>query len=84
MLFVLLASFSKGPEPQNCMLKLLDVIAGSTAPAASDCLLSLTCLMNHLLSGKLLLSCIAPWLCGVSLTALLKKVEGSVQLLWVE
>ena len=51
------------------------MIAGSTAPAARDCLLSLTCLMNHLLSGKAP-SCLSPWLCGAPLTALLKKGGG--------
>jgi len=38
-----------------CAQHLLDAIAGSTAPAASDCLLSLTRLMNHLLQKTLLL-----------------------------
>jgi len=40
-----------------------------------DCLASLTRLVNFLLSGKAPL-CLAPWLCGAPLTALLKKVGG--------
>ena len=73
-----LRAFPKGTSPGASKLRaqhLLDVIAGSTAPAARDCLLSLTCLMNHLLSGKAP-SCISPWLCGAPLTALLKKGGG--------
>ena len=53
-------------------ISVLDAINGSTAPAARECLLSLTRFMNHLLSGKAP-SCLAPWLCGAPLTALLKK-----------
>ena len=44
-------------------------------PVQTDFLLSLTYLMNHLLSGKGP-SCLAPWLCGAPLTALLKKGGG--------
>ena len=50
-------------------------VPGSTAPAAGECLRSLTCFMNHLLSGKGP-ACLAPWLCGAPLTALLKKGGG--------
>ena len=57
------------------LFQLLDAIAGTTAPAARECLLSLTRFMNHLLSGKAP-SCLAPWLCGAPLTALLKKGGG--------
>jgi len=53
-------------------LILLDAVAGSTAPAAKDCLFSITRLMNNLLSGKAP-PCLAPWLCGAPLIALLKK-----------
>ena len=73
-----LQAFPKGASPGASKLRaqhLLDVIAGSTAPAAHDCLLSLTCLMNHLLSGKAP-SCLSPWLCGAPLTALPKKGGG--------
>ena len=73
-----LLAFPKGTSPGASKLRaqhLLDAIAGSTAPAARECLLSLTCFMNHLLSGKAP-SCLAPWLCGAPLTALLKKGGG--------
>ena len=78
MVLSCLRAFPKGTKPGASKLRaqhLLDVIAGSTAPAARDCLLSLTCLMNHLLSGKAP-SCLSPWLCGAPLTALLKKGGG--------
>ena len=74
-----LLAFPKGTSPGASKLRaqhLLDAIAGSTAPAARECLLSLTRFMNHLLSGKAP-SCLAPWLrCGAPLTALLKKGGG--------
>ena len=73
-----LRTFSKGTSPgasKLCAQHLLEAISGSTALAARDCLLSLTCLMNHLLSGKAHF-CLSPWLCGASLTALLKKGGG--------
>jgi len=75
MVLSCLRAFPKGTSPGASKLRaqhLLDAIAGSTAPAARDCLLSLTCLMNHLLSGNAP-PCLAPWLCGAPLTALLKK-----------
>ena len=78
MVLSCLRAFPKGTSPgasKLCAQHLLDVIAGSTAPAARDCLLSLTCLMNHLLFGKAP-SCLSPWLCGAPLTALLKKGGG--------
>jgi len=68
-------AFPKGTSPGASKLRaqhLLDAITGSTVPAARECLLSLTRFMNHLLSGKAP-SCLAPWLCDASLTALLKK-----------
>jgi len=40
-----------------------------------DYLLYLTRLMNHLLSGKAL-PCLAPWVCGAPLTALVKRSGG--------
>jgi len=78
MVLSCLRGFPKGTSPGASKLRaqhLLDAVAGSTAPAARECLLSLTCLMNHLLSGKGP-SCLAPWLCGAPLTALLKKSGG--------
>ena len=59
-----LLAFPKGTSPGASKLRaqhLLDAIAGSTTPAARECLLSLTRFMNHLLSGKAP-SCLAPWL----------------------
>ena len=70
--------FQKAYSPGASKLQvqhLLDAVTGSTAPAAREWLLSLTCLMNHLLSGKAP-PCLAPWLCGAPLTALLKKGGG--------
>ena len=58
MVLSCLRAFPKGTSPGTSKLRaqhLLDVIVGSTAPAARDCLLSLTCLMNHLFLEKLLL-----------------------------
>ena len=78
MVLKCLQAFPKGTSPGASKLRaqhLLDAITGTTAPAARDCLASLTCLMNHLLSGKAP-SCLAPWLCGAPLTALLKKGGG--------
>ena len=50
-------------------------MSGFTAPVAQDCLHQLTRLINFLLSGKA--SClVAPWLCGVPITALHKKNGG--------
>jgi len=72
------AGFPKGTSPGTsklCAQHLLDAISGTTAPAAWDCLASLTCLMNYLLSGKAP-SCLVPWLCGAPLMALLKKEGG--------
>ena len=77
MVLSCLQAFPKGTSPgasKLCAQHLLDAIAGSIVPSACDCLLSLTRLMNHLLSGKDP-SCLAPWLCGTPLTALLKR-EG--------
>ena len=65
----------KGTSPgalKLCAQHLLDAITGTTTLASCDCLLSLTCLMNHLLSGNAS-PCLAPWICGTSLTALLKR-----------
>ena len=78
MVLICLRAFPKGTSPGASKLRaqhLLHAIAGSTAPAAKECLLSLTRFMNHLLSGKAP-SCLAPWLCGAPLTALLKKGGG--------
>jgi len=78
MVLSCLRAFPKGTSPgasKLCAQHMLDAIAGSTAPVARDCLLSLTCLMNHLLSGKAPV-CLSPWLCGVPLTALMKKGGG--------
>jgi len=78
MVLKCLKAFPKGTSPGASRLRaqhLLDAITGTTAPAARDCLASLTCLMNYLLSGKAP-SCLAPWLCGAPLTALLKKGGG--------
>ena len=50
-----LQAFPKGTSPGASKLHaqhLLDAIAGTAAPDAHDCLTSLTCLMNYLLSGK--------------------------------
>ena len=73
-----LRTFPRGTSPGSTKLRaqhLLDAIAGTTAPAACDCLLSLTCSMNHLLYGNAP-PCLAPWVCGAPLTALLKKGGG--------
>ena len=85
MVLSCLRAFPKGTSPGASKLRaqhLLDAIAGSTAPASRDCLLSLTSLMNYLISGKAP-SCLAPWVCGAPLTALVKKGEVCVQLLLV-
>jgi len=76
--FVLLVGIPKGTSPgasKRHAQHLLDALSGSTAPAAGECLCSLTCFTNHLLSGKGP-SCLAPWLCSAPLTALLKKGGG--------
>jgi len=78
MVLSCLQAFPKYASPRAsklCAQHLLDAIAGSTAPATRDCLLSLTCLMNHLLSGKAPV-CLSPWLCGAPLTVLMKKGGG--------
>jgi len=78
MVLSCLHAFPKGTSPGASKLRaqhLLDAVAGSTAPAARECLASLTRFMNHLLSGRAP-SCLAPWLCGAPLTALLKKGGG--------
>jgi len=78
MVLTCLRAFPKGTSPGASKLRaqhLLDAITGTTAPASRDCLLSLTCLMNHLLSGNAP-PCLAPWVCGAPLTALLKKGGG--------
>ena len=78
MVLSCLRAFPKGTSPGASKLRaqhLLDAIAGSTAPASRDCLLSLTSLMNYLISGKAP-SCLAPWVCGAPLTALVKKGGG--------
>jgi len=57
MVLSCLRAFPKGTSPGASKLRaqhLLDAIAGSTAPATRDCLLSLTCLMNHFLEMLLL------------------------------
>jgi len=85
MVLKCLKAFPKGTSPGASKLRaqhLLDAITGTTTPAARDCLASLTCLMNYLLSGKAP-SCLAPWLCGAPLTALLKRGVAFAQLLWV-
>ena len=76
MVLSCLQAFPKGTSPGASKLRaqhLLDAVAGSTAPAARECLLSLTRFMNHLLSGRAP-SCLAPWLCGAPLTVYFKKV----------
>jgi len=80
MVLSFLQAFPKGISPGASKLlaqHLLDAIAGSTAPTACDYLLSLTRLMNHLLSGNAP-PCLAPWVCGDPFTTLLKK-GGSVR-----
>jgi len=84
VLMCCLKGFPKGASPGASKLHaqhLLDAVSGSTAPAANECLRSLTCFMNLLLSGKGP-TCLAPWLCGTPLTALLKK-GGGVRLIAV-
>ena len=54
---------------------LLDATIGNTAPAANDCLASLTRWTNCLLAGQLDRR-LSPWLCGAPLTALLKPSGG--------
>ena len=82
MVLTCLRAFPKGTSPGASKLRaqhLLDVITGTTAPASRDCLLSLTCLMNHLLSGNAP-PCLAPWVWGAPLTVLfLKNVEVYAQ-----
>jgi len=73
-----LKAFPKGTSQGWSRLRaqhLLDAIVGTTAPSSQDCLAALTRFMNFLLSGKVP-SCLAPWLCGATLTALLKKGGG--------
>ena len=73
MVLSCLQAFPKVTSPEAsklCAQHLLDAIAGSTALAAHDCLLSLTCPLNHLLSGKAPFY-LSPWLWEAPLTALL-------------
>lgn len=73
-----LQSFPRGSSPGFSQLRiqhLYDVICCCTAPSSQDCLSQLTRWLNHLLSGKVH-PVLAPWLCGASLTALLKPNNG--------
>ena len=79
-LLVLLAlrSFPRGTSPSSSALRpqhLLDTVCGSTAPAAVECLNSLTRCINGLLAGTLD-SRLAPWFCGAPLITLVKKGGG--------
>ena len=70
MLFRLFSSQGvAGHDDNSAYQDLLDRHPSLPCPVVS-----LTCLTNHLLSGKAL-SCLAPWLCGVPLTSLLKGVH---------
>ena len=68
MVLSCLKGFPKGTSPGASKLHAqhwLDAVSGSTAPAAGECLCSLTCFMNHLLFGKgptcsSLCLCVAP------------------------
>ena len=73
-----LCSFPRGTSPGSSALHpqhLLDAVCGSTAPAAVECLNSLTRCINGLLAGTLD-SCLVPWFCSAPLTALVKKGSG--------
>ena len=79
-LLVLLALhyFQRGTLPGSSALRpqhLLDVVCGSTTPAAVESLNSLTHCINGLLAGTLDLH-LVPWFCGAPLTALVKKGGG--------
>ena len=55
MVLTCFKGFPKGTSPRGSKLRvqhLLDAVSGSTTPAAKECLSSLTCFMNLLLSGK--------------------------------
>lgn len=70
-----LVTFPKGSSPGYTMLRaqhLLDATCGTPVPAALECLMELTRWLNSLLSGTAH-PLLAPWLCGASLTALVKK-----------
>ena len=76
MVLSCLCAYPKGTSPGASKLwaqHLLDTVVGRTAPAAKDCVLSLTHFMNNLLSGKAP-PCLVPF--GAPLTALLKKGGG--------
>ena len=77
LVLLALCSFPRGTSPGSCVnpQHLLDAVCGSTAPAAVECLNSLTRCINGLLPGTLD-SCLAPWFCGAPLTALVKKGSG--------
>ena len=78
LVLLALHSFQRGTSPGSSALRpqhLLDAICGSTAPAAVECLHSLTRCINGLLAGTLD-SRLAPWFCGAPLTALVKKGGG--------
>ena len=78
MVLFCLRAYPKGTSPGASKLwaqHLLDTVVGRTAPAAKDCVLSLTHFMNNLLFGKAP-PCLVPWLWGAPLTALLKKGGG--------
>jgi len=70
-----LRAFPKSTIPGAFKLRAQHLLDAIAALAAHDSLFSLTCLMNHLLSGKVPF-CLSPWLCGAPLTALLKKGAG--------
>jgi len=77
-----LKSFPRGSSPGGSCLQaqhLLDATAGSTTPAAIECLGELTYWMNMLLAGREDPR-VAPWLVGAPLLALQKKMEHFVLL----
>ena len=79
-----LKGFPQGTSPGASGLRaqrILDAVSGHTTSSAKDCLHALTRLTNFLLSGKAS-PLLAPWFCGVPLTALLKK-NGVVRLIAV-
>lgn len=75
-----ITSFPKGSSPGGSQLRaqhIYDAICGTTTPAAQECLIALTKLINFLLSGRADPR-ISPWLCGAPLTALRKPDGKSV------
>ena len=73
-----LRGFPCGSSPGGSKLRiqhLLDAVAGTTVPAAQSCLQELTRWVNTLLAGQVH-ECLAPWIVGAPLTALLKPGGG--------